>query len=232
MLQSLIKKTVVIFSVLMLLSGSIFVPTAQAATGDIVDVAINAPQFSTLVAAVKAADLVSTLQGTGPFTVLAPTNEAFAKVPADVLAKLLLPENKAALTKVLTYHVVAGKVNASEIVKLTTAKTVEGSNIKIAVVSGKVMLNDKTTVVATDVSATNGIIHGIDSVLLPADLDLATLKSASTTATTTESPKGHTTRTGGASEVNNFNIYSLVAVISLGLVAAFVSSKLLSSSKN
>jgi uncharacterized surface protein with fasciclin (FAS1) repeats len=221
MLSSLIKKILSSASVLVLLAGSIIVPTTTAATGDIVDVAINAPQFSTLVAAVKAAELVSTLQGTGPFTVLAPTNEAFAKVPSDILAKLLLPENKAALTKVLTYHVIAGKVDASQVVKLTTAKTVQGSSIKIALVDGKVKLNDTTTVVATDVQATNGIIHGIDSVLIPADVDLTKLVSSSTMV---DSPKGHTVRTGGYSNegINYTNIltYSFL-LLTVGFEATY-----------
>lgn len=188
--------------------GLVSVTTVKAATGDIVDVASNASQFSTLVKAVKAADLVSTLQGAGPFTVLAPTNDAFAKVPADVLAKLLLPENKASLVKVLTYHVIAGKVDASEVVKLTTAKTVESSSVKIAVVDGKVKLNDTTTVIATDVQATNGIIHGIDSVLLPANLDLTKLTDS----------KMMTVRSGGSS-INYIAISSL-AFLALSLIVA------------
>ena len=202
-----------------------------APTNNIVQTAIAAPAFSTLVAALKAAGLVDTLSGTGPFTVLAPTNEAFAKVPTDVLAKLLLPENKDALVKVLTYHVVAGKVDASQIVKLSSAKTVEGSDVKIAVVDGKVKLNDSTTVLTTDIQTSNGIIHSIDSVLLPADLDLSKLvsaKAAATTTTTVSSPKAdamkgdHTVRTGGADSSIISSIIVLVSVIALGLATKFM----------
>jgi transforming growth factor-beta-induced protein len=191
----------------------------KAVTPNIVGVAVAAPAFSTLVAAVKAAGLVDTLSGTGPFTVFAPTNDAFAKVPADVLAKLLLPENKDALIKVLTYHVVAGKVDASQVVKLTSAKTVQGSDIKIAVVDGKVKLNTNTTVLTTDIAASNGIIHSIDSVLLPADLDLTKLASAK--AGVADAPmtdaehsmKGHTVRTGG---LESSSIVALVSIVILG----------------
>jgi uncharacterized surface protein with fasciclin (FAS1) repeats len=137
-----------------------------AATADIVDTAVAA-KFNTLAAALTAADLVSTLKGAGPFTVFAPTDAAFAKLPAGTLDNLLKPENKAELAKILTYHVVAGNVKAADVVKLTSAKTVEGGTIKITVSGSSVKLNDTTSVTATDVAATNGTIHVIDSVLLP-----------------------------------------------------------------
>jgi transforming growth factor-beta-induced protein len=197
---------------------STLVSKPDAVTNNIVQAAVATPAFSTLVAAVKAAGLDDTLSGTGPFTVFAPTNEAFAKVPADVLAKLLLPENKDALIKVLTYHVVAGKVDAAQVVKLTSAKTVQGSDVKIAVVDGKVKLNTTTTVLTTDIAASNGIIHSIDSVLLPADLDLTKLASAKTgvaAAPMTEaehSMKGHTIRTGG------FELSSLIVLLSVAIL--------------
>jgi transforming growth factor-beta-induced protein len=140
---------------------------APAAAGTIVDVAVANGSFKTLAAALTAAGLVDTLKGAGPFTVLAPTDAAFAKLPAGTVENLLKPENKAQLTSILTYHVVAGRVPASEVVKLTSAKTVNGADIKIAVVDGKVKINDTTTVVTTDVAASNGIIHVIDTVLLP-----------------------------------------------------------------
>lgn len=203
-------------------------------TNNIVQTAVAAPAFSTLVAAVKAAGLVDTLSGTGPFTVFAPTNDAFAKVPADVLAKLLLPENKDALVKVLTYHVIAGKVDAAQVVKLTSAKTVQGSNVKIAVVDGKVKLNDNTTVLTTDIQTSNGIIHSIDSVLLPADLDLSKLVSAkSTTPTTTiDAPKAdtimkgdHTVRTGGDDSSMIASIIALSSFALLAFITKFVLSK-------
>lgn len=144
---------------------------ALAQTQSIVDIAVGNPDFSTLVTALQAAGLVETLQGAGPFTVFAPTNAAFAKVDPATLAALL--NDKAALTRVLTYHVVAGKVLAADVVKLTSAKTVEGSDVNIAVMGSMVMLNGSTTVTATDIQASNGVIHVIDSVLLPPNLTIA-----------------------------------------------------------
>lgn len=136
----------------------------KAADKDIVETAVANPQFSTLVTAVKAAGLVDTLKGNGPFTVFAPTNDAFAKVGKDKLDGLL--KDKKALTDVLTYHVVAGKVMASDVVKLTSAKTVEGKDVRITVKDGKVMVNG-ANVTSTDIVCRNGVIHVIDSVLLP-----------------------------------------------------------------
>ena len=128
--------------------------------------------FSTLVAAVTAADLVETLSGTGPFTVFAPTDEAFAALPAGVLDALLLPENKAVLAQILTYHVVSGTVMAADVTDGDVA-TVEGSNIKLSTASG-VTVNG-ATVVAADVMASNGVIHAIDAVILPPGVDVAKL---------------------------------------------------------
>jgi len=121
--------------------------------------------FSTLLAAVQAAGLADTLSGEGPFTVFAPTNEAFAKIPKADLDKLLA--DKAALTKVLTYHVVAGRVPSSQVVTLKEAKTVQSQSVTIQVKDGKVILNGNSTVTAVDIQAKNGIIHVIDTVLLP-----------------------------------------------------------------
>ena len=140
--------------------------TASAGEKDIVDTAVGAKSFGTLVAAVKAAGLVDTLKGDGPFTVFAPTDEAFAKLPAGTVESLLKPENKAKLTAILTYHVVPGKVMAADVVKLSEAKTVQGSSAKITVAGGKVMV-DKANVVKTDIGCSNGVIHVIDSVILP-----------------------------------------------------------------
>jgi uncharacterized surface protein with fasciclin (FAS1) repeats len=131
---------------------------------DIVDTAVNAGSFNTLVSAVKAAGLVETLKGAGPFTVFAPTDEAFAKLPAGTVEGLLKDLPK--LKKILTYHVVAGKVMAADVVKLKSAKTVEGSEVKINASSG-VKIND-STVTTPDVATDNGVIHIIDTVLLPA----------------------------------------------------------------
>lgn len=131
---------------------------------DIVDTAVSAGSFNTLVAAVKAANLVDTLKGPGPFTVFAPTDDAFAKLPAGTVDALLKDIPK--LTKILTYHVVSGKVMAADVVKLNSATTVEGSTVKIDASNG-VKVND-STVVTPDVAADNGVIHVIDTVLLPA----------------------------------------------------------------
>ncbi len=133
---------------------------------DIVDTAVAAGQFKTLATALQAAGLVETLKGKGPFTVFAPTDEAFAKLPAGTVENLLKPENKAELTKILTYHVVAGKVKAADVVKLSEAKTVEGRTVAISAKDGGVKVND-ANVVSTDIMATNGVIHVIDSVILP-----------------------------------------------------------------
>jgi uncharacterized surface protein with fasciclin (FAS1) repeats len=133
---------------------------------DIVDTAVAAGNFKTLAAALKAADLVDTLKGKGPFTVFAPTDEAFAKLPAGTLEMLLKPENKAKLVKILTYHVVPGKVMAADVVKLKTAKTVQGSDVTITVTDGKVKVDD-ANVTKTDIECSNGVIHVIDAVIMP-----------------------------------------------------------------
>jgi uncharacterized surface protein with fasciclin (FAS1) repeats len=133
---------------------------------DIVDTAVAAGQFKTLAAALQAAGLVETLKGAGPFTVFAPTDEAFAKLPAGTVEDLLKPENKAKLTAILTYHVVPGKVMAADVVKVTEAKTVQGGSIKVSAMGGQVMV-DNAHVVKTDIAASNGVIHVIDAVILP-----------------------------------------------------------------
>ncbi|MEY3181429.1 MAG: hypothetical protein RL583_589 [Actinomycetota bacterium] len=146
--------------------------TEETSVGTIVDVAVGAGNFTTLVAAVTAADLVETLSGTGPFTVFAPTDEAFAALPAGVLDALLLPENKALLAQILTYHVVSGMVMAADVTDGEVA-TVEGQNVKLSTMGG-VMVN-QATVVAADVMASNGVIHAIDAVILPPGVDVAKL---------------------------------------------------------
>ncbi|MDH5979233.1 fasciclin domain-containing protein [Vibrio splendidus] len=133
---------------------------------DIVDVAAENGSFNTLVAAVKAADLVDTLKGEGPFTVLAPTDEAFAALPEGTVDMLLKPENKDKLVAVLTYHVIPGKIMAAEVMKLNSAVTVQGSAVMIAIDDGNVMI-DNAKVFMPDVEASNGVIHVIDAVLLP-----------------------------------------------------------------
>ena len=141
-------------------------PSASAAmTKDIVETATEAGSFKTLLTAVKAAGLVETLQGKGPFTVFAPTDAAFAALPAGTLDGLL--KDPAALKKILLYHVVSGSVRSDQVVGLTSATSVEGSPVAIAVKDGTVYLNDSAKVVTADVMATNGVIHVIDTVLLP-----------------------------------------------------------------
>jgi uncharacterized surface protein with fasciclin (FAS1) repeats len=144
----------------------------------IVDLAVGSSDHTTLVAAVKAADLVATLQSAGPFTVFAPTNAAFGKLPAGTVEALVKPENKSMLTKILTYHVVAGNFNAGAVVKAikdgggkATLKTVSGGSIVASLENGKVVLTDEkggvATVVAADLNASNGVIHVVDAVVLP-----------------------------------------------------------------
>ena len=140
--------------------------SAQAAEKDIVDTAVEAGQFKTLAAALEAAGLVDTLKGAGPFTVFAPTDEAFAKLPAGTVENLLKPENKDQLTAILTYHVVPGKVMAADVAGIDEAKTVNGKMIDVEVDGSSVKVND-ATVTAADIAASNGVIHVIDTVILP-----------------------------------------------------------------
>ncbi|MCX6338030.1 MAG: fasciclin domain-containing protein [Bacteroidetes bacterium] len=160
---------------LMFLIGGIISASAQKT---VVDVAVGSKDHSTLVAAVKAADLVSTLQSAGPFTVFAPTNDAFAKLPKGTVETLLKPENKATLAKILTYHVVAGNLDAAAVVKAitdgkgkVTIKTVSGGSLTASLKNGKVILTDEkggtATVTATDLKAGNGVVHVIDTVVMP-----------------------------------------------------------------
>jgi len=144
------------------------VTPADAPTKDIVDTAVAAGSFTTLAKALEAAGLVETLKGAGPFTVFAPTDEAFAKLPAGTLETLLKPENRAKLTRILTYHVVPGRVMAADVVKLHSATAVSGDTIAIATHGGGVTV-DNAHVVKTDIVATNGVIHVIDAVILPAE---------------------------------------------------------------
>jgi uncharacterized surface protein with fasciclin (FAS1) repeats len=139
---------------------------ARAADKDIVDTAVAAGSFNTLVAALQAADLVDTLKGSGPFTVFAPTDDAFKKLPPGTLEMLLKPENKEKLRAILTYHVVAGEVTAAEVMKLSSAKTLNGQSVAISTSDGTVMVNN-ARVVKADIHASNGVIHVVDTVLLP-----------------------------------------------------------------
>ena len=153
-----------------------FTSSAAAADKDIVETAVAAGSFKTLAAALDAADLVGALQGKGPFTVFAPTDEAFAKLPKGTVETLLKPENKKKLAGILTYHVVSGKVPAADVVKLSGAKTLNGQQVDIKVAEGTVSV-DTAKVVKTDIACSNGIIHVIDSVILPASDDIPTVAS-------------------------------------------------------
>jgi uncharacterized surface protein with fasciclin (FAS1) repeats len=162
MKKMIIRSAVALAAAAVLVAGT----SVQAQQKDIVDTAVGAGSFNTLAAALQAAGLVDTLKGNGPFTVFAPTDEAFAKLPAGTVEELLKPENKAKLTAILTYHVVPGKVMASQVTSLKEAKTVNGQSVKISTMGGAVMI-DNAKVVKADVGASNGVIHVIDTVILP-----------------------------------------------------------------
>ena len=162
-------KTMLTFTSLALVLMLAAAPARAQQTRNIVDTAVAAGSCTTLAKALAAADLVATLEGPGPFTVFAPTDEAFAKLPAGTLESLLKPENKDTLRRILTYHVVAGEVRASDVVKLQSAKAVSGDTITIEVRDGKVLVDD-ANVLKTDIQASNGVIHVIDTVILPKGL--------------------------------------------------------------
>ena len=168
------KKLKLVFASLFL----VFAGVANAQTADVVDVAMGSKNHTTLVAALKAADLVSTLKGKGPFTIFAPSNSAFNKLPKGTVKNLLKPESKVALVKLLTYHVVAGNLKASDVLAAikvgkgkAVVKTIQGENLIASLENGKVILTDskggKATVTTTDLEASNGVVHVIDSVLMP-----------------------------------------------------------------
>jgi transforming growth factor-beta-induced protein len=162
----IVSRLILLALVLGLVVLGLNVPSRAAETKDIVDTAVGAGSFNTLVAAVKAAGLVETLKGKGPFTVFAPTDEAFAKLPPGTLDDLLKPENKSKLAAILTYHVVAKKVMAKDVVKMKSAKTVNGQSLTISMKDKDVMV-DNAKVVKTDIVCSNGVIHVIDAVVLP-----------------------------------------------------------------
>ena len=165
-LNRTLRAGVAALSLSLMASTSALAGGTTMATKDIVDTAVAAGSFKTLAAALDAAGLVETLKGKGPFTVFAPTDEAFAKLPEGTVKSLLKPENKQKLTSILTYHVVAGNVKAADVIKLSSAKTLNGQSVTIKTVGGKVMINN-ATVVKADIAATNGTIHVIDTVLMP-----------------------------------------------------------------
>ena len=158
--------TAIVFAAILVTGTSVMAGNYGKPKNDIVDTAVAAGDFSTLAAALQAGDLVDTLKSDGPFTVFAPTDEAFAALPDGTIEMLLLPENKDKLVEILTYHVVAGKVMAADVVELSSAKTVNGQSVAIRVEEETVFIGD-ARVVATDVQASNGVIHVIDTVILP-----------------------------------------------------------------
>ena len=159
-------KTMLRFTSLAFVAMLAAAPAHAQQTKNIVDTALAAGSFTTLAKALTAADLVATLKEPGPFTVFAPTDEAFAKLPAGTLDTLLKPENRDKLRRILTYHVVAGEVRAADVVKLQSAKAVSGDTIAVKVSGGKVRVDD-ANVTKTDIQASNGVIHVIDTVILP-----------------------------------------------------------------
>ena len=161
-MNQVFRKAILVTAACLLVGSS----ALAAPKSDIVDTAVAAGSFKTLAQALQAADLVDTLKGNGPYTVFAPTDEAFAKLPAGTLDTLLKPENKEKLRAILLYHVVPGDVTAAKVVQLTSAKTVNGQEVKIMAEGGKVMV-DNANVVKTDIACSNGVIHVIDAVLLP-----------------------------------------------------------------
>jgi len=160
------KTLLFVFAGLLAATSAFAAPAADGMKKDIVDTAVAAGSFKTLAAALKAAGLVETLKGAGPFTVFAPTDEAFAKLPAGTVESLLKPENKAKLTAILTYHVVPGNVMAKQAMKLKSAKTVNGKELTLKV-AGKTLMVDAAKVAKADIACTNGVIHVIDTVVLP-----------------------------------------------------------------
>lgn len=155
------------FLATLLVAASAFGGSYGKNKSDLVDTAVAAGDFSTLATALAAGDLVDTLKSKGPFTVFAPTDAAFAKLPAGTVEDLLKPENREQLVSILTYHVVPGRVEAADVVKLSSAETVNGETLSIRVEGDTVYVND-ARVVSTDIGATNGVIHVIDTVILPA----------------------------------------------------------------
>lgn len=160
------KKYLMMFAAMMFVAAPAMAEEKAKAEKNIVETAVGAGKFNTLVAAVKAAGLVDALSGKGPLTVFAPTDEAFAKLPKGTVESLLLPENKDKLVAILTYHVVSGSYPAAKVVKADSLKTLQGQAITVKTSDDGVMV-DKAKVVATDVMCTNGVIHIIDSVILP-----------------------------------------------------------------
>jgi transforming growth factor-beta-induced protein len=216
MISSIFKITKNVF-LLLALAITIFSPIISNAQNapmqNIAKVAGGSLDFSTLVTALTKTDLLSTFATDTKYTLLAPNNAAFAKIPTATLNSLLAPENKDTLTKILKYHVVAGESKAAQIINLNEVQTLEGNKIKINVVDGKVSLNGSSTVTATDTLATNGVIHTIDTVLVPADVNLNAL--AATASSNLPVATDDTVRTGG---VETMSLISLIMNFTFALV--------------
>ncbi len=198
---------------------SFSLPANAQATQNIVEIASSNNNFETLTAALTAADLVDDLQGSGPFTVFAPTDAAFEALPDGVLDALLENENKNTLISILQYHVVSGSVDSSQVVTLNSATTLEGSNIDITVNGSSVVLNDNVNVTQTDIEATNGFIHVIDAVLVPSSVNISNLTSSSN-----ETSMNATVRTGGFGAIS-FVTLSLVAALLIASVPLSLAKK-------
>lgn len=219
-----IKNLFVIVAITLSLFSTVISSAQNAPAQNIAQVASNNADFSTLVTALTKADLVPTFTTDTKYTVLAPNNAAFAKIPAATLNLLLAPENKDTLVKILKYHVVAGEAKAAQIINLNEVPTLEGSKIKINVVDGKVALNGTSTVTITDTLASNGVIHTIDTVLIPGDVNLSAL--AATTTSNLPKTTDDTVRTGG------FKNISLLALVANFIIAMVVLNTILSIKSN
>jgi uncharacterized surface protein with fasciclin (FAS1) repeats len=196
------------------LFSSVISNAQSTSNQNIAQVASNNADFSTLVTALTKADLVTVFTTDTKYTVLAPNNSAFAKIPAATLNLLLAPENKETLVKILKYHVIAGEAKAAQVINLNEVSTLEGNKIKINVVDGKVSLNGASTIIATDVLASNGVIHTIDTVLIPSDVNLNALVTT-TTANLPVVNKDDTVRTGGSQAMS---LITLVINFTIALV--------------
>ena len=200
-----INKIFAVIAITLTVLSSITSSAQNVQTQNLAQVVSNNADFSTLVAALTKADLVPTFTTDAKYTVLAPNNAAFAKIPANTLNSLLAPENKDTLIKILKYHVVSGEAKAAQIINLSEVNTLEGNKVKINVVDGKVSLNGTSTVTSTDTLASNGVVHSIDTVLVPADVNLNALVAS--TAANIPVATTDTIRTGGH---NNMPLLALV----------------------
>ena len=201
-------------SVFLVLSLFVFsgVQASAQATQNIVEIASGNDDFETLVTAVTTAELQGVLAGPGPFTVFAPTDDAFAALPDGLVEALLLPENRSTLIEILQYHVVSGSVDAAQVVTLNSATTLEGSDVSIAVDGGNVTLNGSVNVTQTDIAATNGFIHIIDGVLVPSSVDVNALLATNSVDTTI--------RSGGANYLTfaSLGFLTMASIVAVGVL--------------